>query len=381
MSIKCIDKIYLRRRSARHGRLFRPVSIVLGLIAVAAGSIAAAPPPLPEARANNPVVRVAAGDAALWFSGLGIAEGKTWLDLRADGWIFREGDEHGWMPVPALPPFDGLAGRLGSHAVGLGGRIHVIGGYTVAGDHSERSTPGIYRLAVRPRPNWTRVTRMPVPVDDAVALVHADRYLYLVSGWSDSGNVNLVQIWDSRDNSWRQGEPWPGAPVFGHAGGLVDGRIVICGGARIEYPADGPRRFRESDECWLGSIREDDRYRLDWKPLPPMPGGPRYRAGAAGVRVDGVNRVVFAGGADRPYNYNGEGYDGEPARAFDAVVSYNIDAGRWACHEAMPSASMDHRALTLSAGAFVLVGGMNSAREVTPRILSFELSSPRDCQR
>ncbi len=44
-------------------------------------------PPLPEGRANNPFVRVESGSAVLWFTGLGLAAGKTYRDLRADGWI------------------------------------------------------------------------------------------------------------------------------------------------------------------------------------------------------------------------------------------------------------------------------------------------------
>ena len=343
------------------------------------GNASALPPELPEARANNSVARAVSGGDVVWFTGLGIAQGKTWRDLRANGWIYRDDDELGWRPVPALPKFKGLSGRLGSHAVVVGGRIHVIGGYTVAEDHSERSTPGIYRLSAVGDPEWTLATFMPVPVDDAVALVHEDRFVYLVSGWSDTGNVNLVQVWDSRDNSWRQAEPWPGAPVFGHAGGLVNNRMVICGGARIEYPEKGPRKFIESEECWLGTIRPDDRYRLDWKSLPPMQGGPRYRAAAAGGLFKGEARIVFTGGADRPYNYNGQGYDGEPARAFRSVISYNLNAGRWECHEPMPKASMDHRGLIIAGGDLVLIGGMNAERQPTARVVGFELSPPLSC--
>jgi N-acetylneuraminic acid mutarotase len=341
----------------------------------------ALPPELPAARANNPVARAVAGGDVVWFTGLGIAQGKTWRDLRANGWIYRDDDEPGWRSVPALPAFEGRAERLGSHAVVIGGRIHVIGGYTVAEDHSERSTPGIYRLSAVGDPEWTHATHMPVPVDDAVALVHEDRFLYLVSGWSDTGNVNLVQVWDSRDNSWRQAEPWPGAPVFGHAGGMVEDQMVVCGGARIEYPEEGPRKFLESHDCWLGTIRPDDRYRLDWKSLPPMPGGPRYRAAAAGASLDGTGRVIFAGGADRPYNYNGQGYDGEPAQAFQSVVSHNLDAGRWECHAPMPKASMDHRGLIIAGESLVVIGGMNGEREVVAETRSFALSSPVACRR
>lgn len=353
-------------------------SLLAGTLMLLTGNGSALPPDLPQARANNPVARAVSAGDVIWFTGLGIAEGKTRRDLRADGWIYHD-DESGWRPIPELPPFEGLTGRLGSHAVALDGDIHVIGGYTVADDHAERSTPGIYRLDMAPQPGWTRVAIMPVPVDDAVALVHGDRYLYLVSGWSDFGNVNLVQVWDSSDGIWRQAEPWPGAPVFGHAGGLVGNRLVICNGARIEYPAEGARRFPESDECWLGTMRDDNRYRLDWKPLPPSPGGPRYRAAAAGLRVDGVARVVFAGGADRPYNYDGQGYDGVPATALDSVVSYNLDAEVWQCHKPLEAPSMDHRGLVVTGDRLVIVGGMNAAREPSARIVEFGLSPPIPC--
>jgi len=354
------------------------VLLAFGFVVWTVGTVAT-PPPLPEARANNPVARIATGDAVLWFTALGIGPAKTWRDLHADGWIFRAGVDERWQPVPALPAFEGLAGRLGSHAVAIDGQVHVIGGYTVAEDHAERSTPGIYRLSFEARPEWMRVATMPVAVDDAVALVQAERYLYLVSGWSDTGNVNLVQVWDSRENTWRQAEPWPGTPVFGHAGGMLDDRMVICGGARIVYPVEGPRQFHPSSECWLGAIREDDRYRLDWKPLPPMPGGPRYRAGAIGIRAFGADSIVFAGGADRPYNYDGQGYDGVPARALDSIVSYDLDAGRWVCHSPMPAPGMDYRGLLVSADRLVLIGGMNAERQPTARIMAFELSPPRRC--
>ena len=51
-----------------------------------------------------------------------------------------------------------------------------------------------------------------MPVEDAVLLVYLDRYIYLVSGWHDLGNVNLVQVLDTANGTWQQATPWPGAP-------------------------------------------------------------------------------------------------------------------------------------------------------------------------
>ncbi|MGB0514468.1 MAG: hypothetical protein ACPGJE_06480, partial [Wenzhouxiangellaceae bacterium] len=151
--------------------------MVFWLVVAAGGGWAGEfPPELPEPRANNPVARAVGNDGALWFTGLGLTGDKTQADLRADGWWIHDGDE-AWRPLPPLPAFEGLAGRLGSHAVALAGELYVIGGYTVAGDHTERSTPGVYRLVRNANPRWHLATRMPVPVDDAVALVHRDRAL------------------------------------------------------------------------------------------------------------------------------------------------------------------------------------------------------------
>ncbi|MCA1778258.1 MAG: hypothetical protein LC637_02395 [Xanthomonadaceae bacterium] len=345
-------------------------------IAAAASTVL---PALPEARSNNPAARLQGSSGTTWFTGLGIGPGKTWQDTRADGWFFRPGVDVDWRAVPGVPAYRGLAGRLGSHALTVGGNIYVIGGYTVAENHDERSTPGVYRLEIDPQAGWSRVTQMPVPVDDSVALVYRDRYVFLISGWSDTGNVNLVQVWDSRDHTWLQAEPWPGQAVFGHAGGGVGKRMLVCGGAGIRYPVEGPRQFVASEQCWLGTIRDDDLRRLDWRPVPAMPGGPRYRAGAVGLESAGVSRVVFAGGADRPYNYDGRGYDGNPAAALATVVSFNLDEHRWQCHQPMTEARMDLRALLESDGRLVMIGGMDRHREVGRSALYLDLSSPIAC--
>ena len=77
----------------------------------------------------------------------------------------------------------------------------LFGGYTVAADGSEESMAGVYRI--RPgEPELQWVTNMPVPVEDSVLLVYQDRYIYLVSGWHDLGNVNLVQVLDTQTLTW-----------------------------------------------------------------------------------------------------------------------------------------------------------------------------------
>ncbi len=58
--------------------------------------------------------------------------------------------------------------------------------------------------------------------------------------------------------------------------------------------------------------------KIQWTKLPNHPGNARYRIAAGGSEKD--QKIYFSGGTDNPYNYNGIGYDGKPARA----VSHDI---------------------------------------------------------
>jgi len=212
---------------------------------------------------------------------------------------------------------------------------------------------------------------MPVPVDDAVLLNYQDRYIYLVSGWHDLGNVNLVQVLDTHKMQWTQATPWPGVPVFGHSGGISAGQMLVCDGVRIQYPADdSPRQFLSSDECWLGHIDKDNHRKINWQSVASHPGAALYRMAATG---DDNNRVVFAGGSSNPYNFNGVGYNGVPSEAEASVFSYSFKTGAWQEHGELPAATMDHRSLPYSDGWYYVIGGMQKKQTVTQKVYRFSL--------
>ncbi len=332
-------------------------------------------PPLPEPRANVVLLARETASGSEWLAVFGIGRDKTWEAIRNDGYWWRTG-EASWQ---ALPPVPGGRSRLAAQGAVAGGAFWVFGGYTVDADGSEVSTPEVWKIEPGGDAVWQRATTMPVTVDDAVLLASADHYLYLISGWHDTGNVNLVQVFDTRDATWTQAEPWPGAPVFGHAGALLDNDLVVCGGAKIEYRAAAARRFIASDECWRGTIRKDDIRRLDWQPLPPMPGGPRYRAAAAALTAHGARRIVFIGGTDNPYNYNGIGYDGVPSRPRADVVAYDLDRRHWTCHAPLAQPRMDLRSAVAAGDRLWIAGGMDGRQTVRREVLSYRLPPPHEC--
>ncbi len=323
---------------------------------------------LPAPVSNNAVaIHTRAGQVRL-FSFLGLGQAKGWQDITRQAASYTAG-QNAWQYLPAVP---GEQGRLASVAVRVGDAIYLIGGYTVAKDGGELSTPEIYRVNALQPDRYDALSPMPVPVDDAVALVYRDRYIYLVSGWHDVGNVNLVQVFDTQQNRWAQATPFPGEPVFGHAGGMLDRRMVICDGVKIRYTStDQPREFLPSGECWLGEVNEQDYRRIQWQPLPAHPGPARYRMAAAG---DGRGKLVFVGGSTNPYNYDGIGYNGEPSEPARLIFSFDFASSLWRCDGVAQVATMDHRSLLFDGRDYYVVGGMLRNQQVSDRVYRFSLN-------
>ncbi len=339
------------------------------LLLLAGASVAAdveALPSLPAPVSNNAVAAVSAGgvDYLVSFSGLGAGHGHE--DVVAVTYVYSSAT-NAWSRAPDVP---GGVGRLASSAASIGGRAYVFGGYTVEADGSEVSTPWVHAFDPVTKTFEERAP-MPVPVDDAVAATWQGRYIYLISGWHDSGNVNLVQVYDAHEDAWAQATPTPGPAVFGHAGGIVADTIVYCDGVAIEPRPDRRRDFVATDRCFLGRIDSDNPRRIDWRTLPPHPGEPRYRMAAGGDEA--LNAVVFVGGSDNPYNYNGIGYNGEPSEPLPGALLFDLESAAWRVAETGSEPTMDHRGLVPFAGRLVTVGGMLAGRQTTDRVIAHTL--------
>jgi Kelch motif len=323
-------------------------------------------PPLPQPVTNNAVTSVKVADNEYLVSFAGLGEGRTYADTKDNTWVF-DGNTDTWAETSPLP---GGVGRLAAVAAAVDGTVYVFGGYSVAEDGSEVSTPWVHSFDPVAG-SFEERTEMPVPVDDAVAVSFEDRYIYLISGWHDVGNVNLVQRYDTRSDTWVQATPTPGTGVFGHAGGIVGNTIVYCDGVAIEPHADRRRDFVAVGECYRGIIDLADSRRIDWRTVPAHPGLPRYRMAAAGAaELDGI---LFLGGSENPYNYNGVGYDGEPSEPAEGALWFDLEAGEWRPISIDGTATMDHRGLVPYGPSFATIGGMRRGQRV---IRTVHLYSP-----
>jgi len=321
-------------------------------------------PPLPQPVTNNAVVSVTTTNGEYLVSFAGLGKGRTHSDTLDSTWVF-DGNTREWAEAAPLP---GGVGRLAAVAAAVGELAYVFGGYSVAEDGTEVSTPWVHSFDPVSG-QFEERAEMPVPVDDAVAVTFEDRYIYLISGWHDLGNVNLVQRYDTIENSWSQATPIPGPAVFGHAGGIVSNTIVYCDGVAIEVHENQGRDFVAVSDCYQGIIDASDSRRIDWRVVEAHPGLPRYRMAATGAEEFGG--VLFIGGSENPYNYDGIGYDGEPSEPVADALLFNTANAKWQVLPISGTSTMDHRGLLHFGNSLLTIGGMQAGQQVTNSIYSY----------
>lgn len=323
-----------------------------------AGWRGAAGPDLPEPVANNAVAAAVVNGRTWIFSFLGIGSGRDYRAITRHAFAL-DVEAGRWEPLPDVP---GPVGRLAATAQAIGEDVYLFGGYEVAADGAETTSPAtlLYRHADR---RYLRRADMPVAVDDAVSGVWRDRLIFLVSGWSADRTVSTVQAYDPAADQWLPATPIPGTPVFGHAGGIIDDTIVYCGGARMR-PGETPK-YAPSPECYRGDLDAGAPTAIRWRPITPHPGAPRYRAAAGPVRTGTSAGILFVGGTTNPYNYNGVGYDGRPAEPEASSWLYDVAADRWVPGPHLDRPTMDHRGLVEARGAWWTIGGFAAGQAVT----------------
>lgn len=245
-----------------------------------------------------------------------------------------------WEELPDIP-LEG--GRTASSAVAVGGKIYLLGGRQRLRDGTHEAASDV--LVFDPvKRTYTPRAPIPVPVEDTVALAHLDRYIYLVGGWHDVGPLSRIQMYDTQTDTWAERvEEYPGRPVSGHAGGIVDNVMVILDGSAVVGVKDGVLERRVWQQAYLGIIDPADPTAFAWRRLPRTERTPAYRAAAIGDPVRG--RVIFSGGAD----------DG--ASPLAQTIAWNISTDRWEKLPDIQKATMDHRTMLHIDGGFYLLGG------------------------
>jgi len=336
---------------------FLPVLCAALLLAVDQPKI----PAMPGAVSSNAVASLQGGLEV--YSLMGVGPKKAWDDITNKMYILHLKSAK-WSEGRPVP---GVAGRLGASAVGTRGQIFLFGGYVVDGQGNEITVGDVNSYGATDR-RWFRGEDIPVPVDSAVIGLNHDRYIYLVGGRSKKGPVNNVQVYDAETNKWSEATPFPGTPVFGHAGGLGDDTIVFVDGAKKNTAAGGSP-YVASDECWMGKIDKKDPNKIEWSKLPPHPGPGRFGIVAGAGEKD--RKILFSGGTTTPHNYKGLDSDGKPAEVSTVTFAYDVHNNKWlTISEDTYDVRMDSRGIVETPIGSLIVGGMVKNMAVTARVMA-----------
>lgn len=224
------------------------------------------------------------------------------------------------------------------------------------------SADRVHRFDIAANQFITDGAPIPVPIDDHVQAVYRDSLICVVTGWSNTGNVANVQIYDTYLNTWQVGTSVPGNnfyKCFGASGEILGDTIYYFGGA-------AGFSFGARSELRKGAIHPNDPTEITWSYSDPDPSVKGYRTAAC--LTD--ETVHWLGGSSVSYNYDGIAYNGsgvvQPAQR---EIFLHPNSGVWGTetHSELP---MDLRGIAnISSTEKYIIGGIAQNRQVSASVL------------
>lgn len=317
---------------------------------------------LPEPVTNLAAAALQKNEASYIYTFYGLDSTRKWSGVHNK--VFRISLATGQSELVGRVP-DSI-GRLASSAATIKNKAYITGGYTVFQNGKEYSSK--YLFIFDPiTETFTKGAELPISIDDHIQTVWRDSLLYLISGWSDSANVRIVQVYNPFTNQWRLATSLPNektAAVFGGCGTIVGDTIYILGGAVFDkfYPPSG--------NMYKGAIDPENPLQITWINAGEYPGEFRYRSAAYTM----ANKIFFFGGSNETYNYNGISYkEKKPVEPNKTVLIYDIYRGTFTFKQVLKQV-MDIRNIVLSVkNKFYIVGGMGPHQKISADVISIKI--------
>jgi len=321
--------------------------------------------PMPERVTNNAVCEGfnVAGRFVYSFAGIDTSLDHDGIHLKSFKYSV---DTDVWDSIPSLPDNQG---KIAASASRVGDVIYIIGGYHVAPNGSETSSAKVHRFNINTNQYLSDGVDIPVPIDDQVQAVWRDSLIYVITGWSNTGNVTDVQIYHPGVNAWAAGSSVPvpdNYRVFGASGTIVGDTIYYFGGA------GNSNSFAAREQVRKGVINPDTPTEIEWSTF-------EFDADVKGYRnacTESFGSIYWLGGSDVTYNFDGIAYNGSGVVSpTNRNLGYNPVTGSWGFDNAH-DLPMDLRGIgDISDSVKYIVGGMWDGQEVSNRTLRLEWQS------
>lgn len=320
---------------------------------------------MPFPTSNNAVCEAVLGGNDYMYSFGGITTGKTYADIHSRSFKYTVSTDT-WTEIDPLPDAES---KIASGASFVKEKIYILGGYHVYSNGNEISSNKVHVYNPQTDAYEADGANIPVPIDDHVQCVYRDSLIFVVTGWSNTGNVPNVQIYDPALNSWQTGTQLPNSLsyiAFGASGYIVGDTIYYHGGAT--GGSFNAQRFLRK-----GFINPFNPIDITWLPKEDAPGASGYRSACSGNE----STVFWLGGSSVSYNYNGIAYNGSGGVAPSArVLHLNSELNLFTDEINQPYGVMDLRGIAkISGNKWMICGGMDSTQTVTTRTFLLENNS------
>jgi hypothetical protein len=311
-------------------------------------------PNMPESVSNNAVVSAYCGDTLCVYSFTGIDSTLVPAGIHLKSWRFNSITQI-WQQLPDAP--DGQ-GKIAAGASTVNNLIYVVGGYHVNANFSETSSEKTHVFDPVANSWLSNAAPIPVPIDDQVQAVWNDSLIFVVTGWSNNGNVPDVQIFDPANNSWSVGTATPNFnnwKAFGASGAFAGDTLFYLGGA-------SGSSFVASNNFRKGVLDSNDPTQIEWTQLDGFPGSDGYRMAC----TTSNERVFWIGGSSISYNFDADAYNGSGiVDPEERIATYYSGIAHWEDFVADVGV-MDLRGIArVSDNSWIICGGMEANQVVS----------------
>lgn len=311
---------------------------------------------LPMATSNNAVCEGFVNGERFVYSFGGIDTTKNHAGIHRKSFRYNVSQNH-WTPLPDIPD---TLGKIAAAATYIAGKIYVMGGYHVFADGSELSSNKVHIFNPSTNSWESDGANLPYPIDDHVQVGYSDSLILVIGGWSNTGNVPYVQVYNVFTNSWILGTEIPNNNYyksFGASGYIVGDTIFYAGGV------SGSLLFEAQKYMRKGVMQNGNPLDIVWSQMNDLNGDELYRSACSGYQ----NTVFWIGGSKVAYNYNGIAYNGSGGvEPNNRIIHYqSLDQSLMETNTAGIQV-MDLRGIAkLGGGNWVIAGGMDSSQVVS----------------
>ncbi len=314
--------------------------------------------PLSKGVSNNAVESGIVDGVPYIYSFSGIDSTRIYSGIHLKSWKYNTMTDE-WSSIDPLP--DNL-GKIAAGASRVNDVIYVIGGYNVFANGSETSSPKVHRYDIENDVYLPDGAPVPVATDDHVQAVWRDSLIFVVTGWSNTTNINNVQIYNPSEDAWQVGTALPNTnsyKSFGASGMIVGDTIYYFGGAASFGSFPIQQHFRK------GIINPDNPTEITWSIGTVANNAVGYRMGATSI---GEN-IYWIGGSGVTYNYNGIAYNGTGGvPPLNRVLSFNTTTTE-STVENYDLIPMDLRGIaSVNDSVKYIVGGMIENQKVSKQL-------------